>query len=88
MVRLPLMSFDTLARRLTHLLHPAGHDQPARPADVTALHHRLFGTAAPPGWVDELRLAPGATISDLYRSAVATDSFRAACGRISASIAW
>jgi FkbM family methyltransferase len=88
MVRLPLMPFDTLAQRLMHVFHPADHDRPARPVDATALHHRLFGMAATPGWADELRLAPGATIADLYRSAVATDSFRAACGRISASTAW
>jgi FkbM family methyltransferase len=88
MVRLPLMSFDTLAERLMDALHAAGQDRPARPADVAALHHHLFGIAASSGWADELRLAPGATVRDLYRSAVATDSFRAACGRISASTAW
>jgi FkbM family methyltransferase len=88
MLRLPLVSFDTLAERLTSGLDPASLDRPAQPADIAAAHHRLFGIVATPGWAKMLRLAPGATIGDLYRSAVATAPFRAACGRISASIAW
>jgi hypothetical protein len=88
MVRLPLMLSDTLAQRLMHALDSAGPDQPARPADVATLHQHLFGRPATQGWADELRLPSSATIGDLYRSAVATDSFRAACGRISASTAW
>jgi FkbM family methyltransferase len=88
MVRLPLMPFDALAQRLMNALHPGGQDQQAQPADIAALHQWLFGIAAPSRWADELRLAPGATIGGLYRSAVATDSFRNACGRISASTAW
>jgi FkbM family methyltransferase len=88
MLRLPLVSFDALAERLTSGLDPASLDRPAQPSDIAAAHHRLFGIAATPDWMKMLRLAPGATIGDLYRSAVATAPFRAACGRISGSIAW
>jgi FkbM family methyltransferase len=85
MVRLPLMSFDMLAERLINGLD--GH-RLAQPADLAAAHPRLFGTPAPAGWVGSLGLQPDATIRDLYRSAVASEPFRIACGRISASSAW
>jgi hypothetical protein len=88
MVRLPLMSFDTMAAQLINGLDPSSPEQAARPADVAAAHRRLFGIDAAPGWAESLQLAPNATIHDLYRSAVATAPFRAACGRISASYAW
>lgn len=88
MIRLPLMPLDILAQRLMRALDSDAPDRPAQAADATALHHKLFGLAPTPRWAEELRMAPGATIRDLYRSAVATDSFRAACGRISASTAW
>jgi hypothetical protein len=38
--------------------------------------------------METLQLPPGATVRDLYRSAVASAPFRAACGRISASTSW
>jgi FkbM family methyltransferase len=85
MVRLPLMSFDTLAGRLLGGLDPAG---PAQPSDIAAAHQRLFGTPDPAGWAESLGLAANATVLDLYRGAAASDAFRAACGRISASSAW
>jgi hypothetical protein len=82
------MSFEMMAKRLMHDLDPADLDRPAQSADIAAVHQRLFGIAATSQWAEILRLAPGATLCDLYRSAVATESFRAACGRISASSAW
>ena len=85
MVQLPLMSFDMLADRLLGGVDPG---QPARPADLAATHQRLFGKDVPNGWAETLGLAPGATVGDLYRSATASDAFRIACGRISASSAW
>jgi FkbM family methyltransferase len=88
MVRLPLMSLDTTVERLISGLDPAELDRPAESSDVAAAHQRLFGTPAPALWANILQLAPNATIRDLYRSAVATETFRAACGRISASSAW
>jgi hypothetical protein len=83
-----MTSFDTLAERLTRGLDPASLDRPAQPSDIAAAHHRLFGTPANPCWTERLGITSGATIRDLYRSAVATAAFRIACGRISASTAW
>ena len=88
MVRLPLMSLDSIAERLINGLDPADPDRAAQPSDIAAAHQRLFGTPALPLWANLLQLAPNSTIRDLYRSAVATEAFRAACGRISASSAW
>jgi FkbM family methyltransferase len=88
MVRLPLMSSDTMVEQLIKGLDLSDLDRPADPADVAAAHRRLFGRPAMPKWADSLRLAPAATLHDLYRSAVKTEAFRAACGRISASSAW
>jgi len=88
MVRLPLMSFDTVAERLISGLDLSHPERAAESSDVATAHQRLFGTPAPPLWANILRLTPNATIRDLYRSAVATEAFRAACGRISASSAW
>ena len=88
MVRLPLMSFDAMAERLINGLDPADPDRPAQPSDIAAAHQRLFGIPATPAWAESLHLAADATIRDLYRSAVASAEFRAACGRISASSAW
>jgi len=88
MVRLPLTPFDPIAERLINGLDPADPDRAAQPSDIAAAHQRLFGTPALPLWANLLQLAPNSTIRDLYRSAVATEAFRAACGRISASSAW
>ena len=88
MVRLPLTSFDTVAERLISGLDPADPNLAAESSDIAAAHQLLFGTPAPPLWTNILQLAPNSTIRDLYRSAVASEAFRAACGRISASSAW
>ena len=88
MVRLPLMSFDSMAERLINGLDPAYPDRSAQPSDIAAAHQRLFGRPATAGLGGKLRIAPDATIRDLYRSAVESAAFRTACGRISASSAW
>ena len=88
MVRLPLMSLDTITERLICGLDPCDPGRPAESSDIATAHQRLFGTPPPPLWANILQLAPNSTIRDLYRSAVATEAFRAACGRISASSAW
>lgn len=85
MIQLPLMSFDMLAERLLDGLDPA---RPAEPRDIVAAHQRMFGAPAPAGWAESLRLAADATVRDLYRSAAGGETFRTACGRISASSAW
>jgi hypothetical protein len=84
-VRLPLMSFDTIGARLIDGLDA---DQPVQPSDIADAHLRLFGISARPEWAGSLNLPAGATIRALYRSAVESAPFRAACGRISASTAW
>jgi FkbM family methyltransferase len=88
MVRLPLMPSETMVDRLIQDLDTADLDRLAGPDDIVTAHRRLFGTPATPHWANILQLAPNATIHDLYRSAVETKPFRAACGRISASTAW
>ena len=88
MVKLPLLPAAELAERLTGGLDPASLDGAANAAAVVAAHQRLFGTPAAPQWAGSLSLRPLATVRDLYCSAVTTPSFRAACGRISASSAW
>jgi hypothetical protein len=88
MVRLPLMSFDAMAERIINGLDPIHLAKPATAAEIAAAHHRLFGTPATAAWPGSLNLVAHATVRDLYRSAVATAPFRAACGRISASSAW
>jgi FkbM family methyltransferase len=88
MVRLPLMSSETMAERLFHGLDPSDPDRPAQASDIAAAHLRLFGAPAKPAWAASLQLAANATIRDLYRSAVASAEFRTACGRISASYSW
>jgi FkbM family methyltransferase len=88
MVRLPMTSFDTTAERLLIGLDPAYLDQSVAPSDIAAAHQRLFDRPATPAWAEGLKLAPNATIRDIYRSAVESAAFRTACGRISASYAW
>lgn len=85
MVRLPVMSFDVLAARLINGLDAAA---PADASSVAVAHQRLFGSPPPQVWAESLDLPAGATLSDLYRSAVASAPFRIACGRISASYSW
>jgi FkbM family methyltransferase len=86
MVRLPLLPPEAMAERLTVGLSQAALERPATPADLAAVHQRLFGEPPRPGW--ELQLHPNASVRDLYRRAVTSEAFRAACGRISASSAW
>ena len=85
MVRLPLMSDDTILERLISGLDRTDLDRPLQAADAAAAQRILFGTTAEAG---SLMLPPNATLRDLYRSAVASEPFRAACGRISGSSAW
>jgi FkbM family methyltransferase len=87
MVRLPLLAPDAMVSRLTAGLDPAALQREAQPADRDALHDRLFGISTSdrddsPLWAGRLSLR------DLYERAIASDPFRAACGRISASYAW
>ena len=88
MVRLPLLSDDAILDRLISGVDRTDLDRPLQPVDAEAAPRRLFGTAPIASGATRLDLPPNATLRDLYRSAVASESFRAACGRISASSAW
>jgi hypothetical protein len=85
MVRLPLLSDDAILDRLISGADRIDLDRPLQPADSAAAQHILFGTTA---GARNLVLPPNATLRDLYRTAVQSAAFRAACGRISASSAW
>lgn len=88
MVRLPLWPPERMVERLTAGIEAAALSRPAGPADIAALHQRLFASPPAPGWDDALRLGPEVSVRGLYERLVLSETFRAACGRISASIAW
>jgi hypothetical protein len=83
-VRLPLLDAEVLAATLTAGRAAADLDRPATPADAAALSLDLLGV----GGRADPDLHRNATIRTLYARLIATDAFRAACGRISASYAW
>jgi FkbM family methyltransferase len=85
MIRLPLLSNEAILDRLISGVDRTDLDRPLPPADAAAAQRILFGTTAE---ASNLMLPPDATLRDLYRTAVASESFQAACGRISASSAW
>ena len=85
MIRLPLLGRNAFVNRLTAGLAPADLDRPATAADVAAIAQRLFGQVPQP---EQRELHRNATIRDIYTAMVATEAFRTACGRISASSAW
>jgi FkbM family methyltransferase len=85
MVRLPLLGTAAHVKLLTASLSAAELDRPAAAADGTAISQRLLGEI-PAGALPALHRS--ATKRDVYAAVVATEHFRAACGRISASYAW
>jgi FkbM family methyltransferase len=88
MVRLPLLSADEIAARLTAGLESAALDRPAGPSEIAAVHRRLFGREPAPDWTASLDLPAQTSVRALYRRVVDSEPFRTACGRISASYAW
>ena len=84
MAGLPLLPPEALLTLLTASLSPHALAQPATDAAVAATQARLFGNET----AQVLRLDRTATVRDVYAALIATDLFRAACGRISASDAW
>ena len=85
LIRLPLLGAAAHIKLLTAGLTAAALGRPATPADTGAIYKRLFGEIPTE---DTPALHRNATIRDLYQAIVATEPFRAACGRISASYAW
>lgn len=88
LVRLPLLDADALAEHLVAHLAASALDRPAAREDLAAAHLGLFRSLPGPAWPLSLGLPANASVRQLYRHAVATEQFRAACGRISASYAW
>lgn len=88
MVRLPLWPPERLVERLTAGIEAAALNRMAGPADVAAVHHRLFASPPAPEWAAALWLGPEVSVRALYEKLVVSEAFRAACGRISASLAW
>ena len=88
MVRLPLWPPERMVERLTAGIEATTLNRAAEPADIAAVHQRLFASPLPPGWPAALRLGPRASVRGVYERLVVSDEFRAACGRISASSAW
>ena len=81
MVRLPLASPESVAERLM-----AGRTAAGSAADIV---EGLLGYKPSSEWMmKNLNLSRDATSHDFYRAVVATEPFRAAAGRISASYAW
>jgi FkbM family methyltransferase len=88
LVRLPLLEPDAVVGLLTAGLTAAELDRPATAVDIALVHEHLFGVRPSDVWLAGVGLSRDATMRDLYRCIVATEHFRAACGRISASYAW
>ncbi len=88
MVRLPLLEGEAMLSLLTASLPAAELGKIATAADFALAHERLFGGPPSAAWVVELALSRDATTRDLYLRMIASERFRAACGRISASYAW
>jgi FkbM family methyltransferase len=82
MTKLPLLARGTFFDILTADAGPL--DRSAGPADIAAIHARLFGTSPAP----QQSIAAGGSIADAYRRIIDSDAFRASCGRIAASYAW
>jgi FkbM family methyltransferase len=88
MIRLPVLENEFLAGLITAGLPAESLDRPAADSDIAGACKRVFGHIPQSEWLGELRMAPQATIRDVYARLVETDRFRTACGRISASYAW
>jgi FkbM family methyltransferase len=88
MVRLPLWPPERMVERLTAGIEAAALERAAGPADLAAVHQRLFASPPAPEWAAALKLGSGVSVRGLYERLVVSEAFRAACGRISASIAW
>ncbi len=87
MTHLPVLDRNVLLELLTAGLPASALDRPAEEADLAQIWARLFGAQDAPKLAD-LKLPADASVRALYAAIAASDRFRAACGRISASYAW
>ena len=87
MTHLPVLDRTLILELVTAGLPAVELNRRAEDADLTGIWERLFGPDAAPG-LEKLKLDRGASVRDLYAAILESDSFRAACGRISASYGW
>lgn len=87
MTNLPLIDSDVLCEMLTLDIPPHLLDELAGPQDLARAVERVFGPAASISEQD-LSLSSTPSLREIYRAIVASQEFRAAAGRISASYAW
>src|SRR5262249_18227912 len=87
MTRLPLVGREALVELVTADIAAAALEAPAGADAIAGAIERLFGPDAALAR-EGLRLPPGARLREVYAALVASDQFRAACGRISPSYAW
>jgi len=87
MTRLPLLSRELVLELVCVDIAAAALERTAGADDIAGAIERLFGPHAPLSATD-LKLAPEARLRDVYAALIASDQFRTACGRISASYAW
>src|SRR5262245_3294947 len=87
MTLLPLMDRAVLLERLTADILPTVLEQSADAVAVAHAIERLFGPDAALS-KEDFKLLPAAQLGEVYAALIASDQFRAACGRISASYAW
>jgi FkbM family methyltransferase len=88
MVRLPLLDAEAILSLLAGRLQATDLGKTATATDIALAHERLFGGRPSDAWVAGLALSRDATTRELYLRIIASERFRAACGRISASYAW
>ncbi len=88
MIRLPLLQAKAVMSLLTDGFPAADLDKTTTVTDIALAHERLFGGPPSAAFVADLALSRDATTRELYLRIIASERFRTACGRISASYAW
>jgi FkbM family methyltransferase len=87
MTELPLLDLDLMCRLLTIDTPAEQLDRPAEPETIDEAVARVLGSGASFG-ARNLLVSGAPTLREVYAAIVASDDFRAAAGRISASNAW
>jgi hypothetical protein len=86
LAQLPLLEPKLVSAALTAGIDSAALDRPASQAELATIRRLLLGSEDT--GVAMPALPANATLRDVYAATMATDAFRAACGRISASYAF
>jgi FkbM family methyltransferase len=88
MTRLPLFEPALILELLTADLPAPDLARRANAEDISQAMARLFGPGMEPDSIRDMNLPTDATVQQVYAGLIDTDTFRVACGRISASYAW